>query len=274
MSLAVQNILVDWNLPPWLTGLTLLTAGIYLRGWSVLRKTRKAQFTALRLASFFSGLAVLWTAVGPPLDGLADAMLSAHMVEHLLLMSVVPPLLLYGLPAVPLLRGLPSAWMLFLLAPLIRSVHLRRFGHWLLSPPVAWVAMNTAFLGWHIPAAYDFALEHENWHVVEHICFLATSILFWWCVIRPWPAARQRTRWGIIIFLLSADIVNTILSAFLAFCGHPVYTYYLHRPNPFGISPIEDQILGAVIMWVFGSLIFLIPAVYITFQELSPQHES
>jgi putative membrane protein len=271
MPPAVHDILADWTLPPWLTGLSLLTAGIYLRGWFALRQTRRAQFTLLRLASFIGGLSVLWIAIGSPLDGLADAMLSAHMVEHLLLMSVVPPLLLYGLPAVPLIRGLPSAPMLLILAPMMRSLSLRRFGHWLLTPLVAWIAMNVAFLGWHIPAAYDFALEHENWHVVEHVCFLASSIMFWWCVIRPWPTPPQRSRWGMLIFLVSADIVNTVLSAFLAFCGRPVYTFYLTRPNPFGSPAIEDQVLGAVIMWVFGSLVFLVPAVYIAFRELSSQ---
>jgi putative membrane protein len=271
MSPAVHAILADWTLPPWLTGLSLLSAVIYHRGWIVIRKTRKTQFTVLRLASFFSGLAVLWIAIGSPMDGFADAMLSTHMVEHLLLMSVVPPLLLLGLPAVPLIRGLPSAPMLLMLAPLMRSQSIRRFGHRLLTPLVAWMSMNIAFLGWHIPSAYDFALEHEKWHAVEHLCFLVSSLLFWWCVIRPWPAPRRRSRWGILIFLVSADLVNTILSAFLAFCGRPVYSYYLARPNPMGLSALDDQILGAVIMWVFGSLAFLIPAVYIAFREMSSQ---
>jgi cytochrome c oxidase assembly factor CtaG len=99
------------------------------------------------------------------------------MIEHLLLMSVVPPLLLFGLPMVPLLRGLPGI-VLRWIAPVMRSPALRRFGHWLITPLTAWLLMNTCFLGWHVPAAYDFALEHENWHAVEHICFLGSSILF------------------------------------------------------------------------------------------------
>ena len=77
-----------------------------------------------------------------------------------------------------------------LLAPLIRSKLLRKLGHFLTTPLVAWLAMNLIFLGWHVPAAYDFALEHEHWHDFEHICFLGSSILFWWPIIRPWPSAR------------------------------------------------------------------------------------
>jgi len=196
------------------------------------------------------------------MDGFADVLLSVHMVEHLLLMSVVPPLLLYGLPVVPVLRGLPE-FILRRIAPLMRSPALRHFAHWLVTPLVAWLLMNATFLGWHVPAAYDFALDHENWHVVEHVCFLTSSILFWWCLIRPWPTKTCTVTWGLLFYLVSADVVNTMLSAFLAFCDRPVYPFYLNHPNPFGVSPLEDQVLGAVIMWVFGSLAFLLPAMVV-----------
>jgi cytochrome c oxidase assembly factor CtaG len=258
-----HQIVTDWTLPIWLTTAIVITAGVYLRGWVAIRRTRPLQFTLLRLGSFWAGLSVLWLAIGSPMDGFADVLLSAHMVEHLLLMSVVPPLLLYGLPVVPLLRGLPAFVIEFLIAPLMRSLALRRFGHWLITPLVAWLLMNASFLGWHVPGAYDFALEHENWHVVEHVCFLTSSILFWWCLIRPWPTRNHTPTWGILVYLVSADVVNTMLSAFLAFCDRPVYAFYLSHPNPFGASPLQDQVLGAVIMWVFGSLAFLLPAMAI-----------
>lgn len=260
----VHDIFADWSLPIWLTLSIVATAAVYLRGWLAIRKTRPSQFTAFRLASFMGGLAALWLAIGSPMDGFADALLSAHMVEHLLLMSVVPPLLLLGLPVVPLLRGLPGPLKRFLIGPLLRASPLRRFAHWMVKPSVAWLAMNTAFLGWHVPAAYDFALEHENWHAVEHLCFLFASILFWWCIVQPWPARRHQLGWGILLYLVSADIVNTMLSAFLAFCGRPVYSYYLQHPNPFQVSQLDDQVLGAVIMWVLGSLAFLAPAMLLT----------
>lgn len=267
-QLAIESILAEWSLPPLLTIAVVLTACAYLRGWLAIRKTRAAQFTVLRLNCFLLGLAVLWLAVASPLDDFADALLSAHMVQHLLLMSVVPPLLLLGWPVVPLLRGMP-AWILKpVLGPLLRLAVLRRLGRWLISPPVAWIAMNLTFLGWHIPAAYDFALQHEYWHDFEHVCFLASSLAFWWCVIQPWPTQSRRNSWGLLVYLLSADLVNTALSAFLAFCDWPVYSYYLTQPNPFHVSPLSDQILGAVIMWVAGSFVFLAPATWITFSLL------
>jgi cytochrome c oxidase assembly factor CtaG len=274
MLAATHQIFADWSLPLWLTAAIVLTAGIYLRGWLRLRHTRPVQFTGLRLGSFFAGLAVLWLAIGSPMDGFADALLSAHMVEHLLLMSVVPPLLLFGLPVVPLLRGLPAVMTRLLLAPVVRSLTLRRFGHWLITPLVAWLLMNLCFLGWHVPAAYDFALEHENWHAVEHVCFLGSSILFWWCLIQPWPTKARALTWGLIFYLVSADVVNTMLSAFLAFCDRPVYKFYLDHPNPFAVSPLQDQVLGAVIMWVMGSLAFLLPAMVIAVRLTGTNHTS
>ncbi|HVA91494.1 MAG TPA: cytochrome c oxidase assembly protein [Chloroflexota bacterium] len=272
MSAAMQSVLDDWTLPVWLTLATVLTALVYLRGWFALRKTRPRQFTAWRLLSFMAGMASLWAAIGSPLDAFADVLLSAHMVEHLILMSVVPPLVLLGLPVVPLLRGLPKIVRKRVAGPLLRLNPLRRFVQWMARPKVAWLAMNITFLSWHVPAAYDFALEHEGWHDFEHICFLFTSLLFWWCLLRPWPARRRPHDWGILLYLVGADGVNTALSAFLAFCNRPIYPYYVNNPNPFQIAPLPDQILGAVIMWVIGSLAFLIPAAAITFELLQPAH--
>ena len=264
MPPAIQAIFDDWSPPIFLTTMVLLSAIVYTRGWFAVRKTRAAQFFVSRLAAFLSGLALLWLAIGSPMDGFADALLSAHMVEHLLLMSFVPPLLLLGDPQVPLLRGLPHILTVHLLGPMLRLKALRTLGRFLTRPLVAWLAMNLIFLGWHVPSAYDFALEHERWHDFEHICFLSSSILFWWPLIRPWPTSARYPGWFMIPYLVGADIVNTALSAFLAFCDRPVYTYYLAQPNRFQINPMTDQVVGAVIMWVVGSMVFLIPAVFIT----------
>lgn len=264
MSPEVRAIFDEWSLPVFLTGSIVLCAIIYTCGWFAIRRTRPTLFPAWRLAAFLLGLATLWFAIASPMDGFADSVLSAHMIEHLLLMSFVPPLLLLGLPIVPLLRGLPRWIIVVPLGPLLRHGWLQRVGHFLTLPLVAWLAMNLAFLIWHVPAAYDFALEHESWHDFEHICFLGSSILFWYPIIRPWPIAVAHYGWYLLIYLIGADIVNTALSAFLAFCDRPVYHYYLNQPNPFHLSPLSDQRIGAVIMWVVGSLVFLIPAALIT----------
>src|SRR5207248_6988394 len=109
----------------------------------------------------------IWFAIGSPLDGFADALLSAHMVEHLLLMSFAPPLLLLGYPVVPLLRGLPRPVRIYVFGPLIRIKALRNLGHLLITPLIAWLAMNLAFLGWIVPAANDFWFAQERCHRLE-----------------------------------------------------------------------------------------------------------
>jgi cytochrome c oxidase assembly factor CtaG len=247
----------------------VLSILVYTRGFLLLRRTRPS-FSWWRLTSFTVGLSVLWIALGSPLEELADTLLSAHMLEHLLLMSAVPPLLLVGWPAVPLLRGLPTGLRRSLLSPLLRSQALRSALGWLERPVIAWLLMNLTLLAWHIPAAYDFALEHEGWHVFEHVCFLSTSLLFWWVLLRPWPARVQSMGWGAPLYLISADIVNTALSATLAFIGHPVYAYYLQHENGWQLDPASDQTFGASLMWVLGSVAFLLPALVYSGRLLQP----
>lgn len=273
MPPAYQVIFKEWSPPIFLTTMTVLMAIVYTRGWFAIRRTRPARFPDWRLASFLGGLAVLWIAIGSPMDGFADTSLGAHMVEHLLLMSFVPPLVLLGQPTVPLLRGLPRPVLRFMVGPLMRIKPLRRFGHLLVAPVVAWLLMNFFFIGWHIPTAYDFALEHELVHDFEHLCFLFSSILFWWPIIRPWPTTVKPLGWMVLPYLVLADLVNTALSAFLAFCDRPIYAFYLHETNPFGITPLTDQVAGAVTMWVVGSLVFLVPVVFLTVQLLQPKRQ-
>jgi putative membrane protein len=263
-------IFAEWSPPLFLTTALILCAIVYIRGWFAIRKTRSGLFPIWRLAAFLLGLAVIWLSIASPLGGFADALLSVHMIEHLLLMSFVPPLLLIGYPVVPLLRGLPRIVRIYLLGPLFRLRFLRTLGHLITTPLVAWLTMNLIFLGWHGPSAYDFALDHEQWHEFEHACFLGASLLFWFPLILPWPSHQRYAGWQMLLYLVSADIVNTILSAFLAFCDHPVYAYYLREPSPFHVVPLSDQVTGAVIMWVVGSLVFLLPALFITTRLLQP----
>ncbi len=264
MSAATQAIFDAWSPPFWLTVSVIVVSAVYVRGWLAIRRTRPAYFTVERLASFVGGMTVLWLAIASPIDGFADTLLSAHMVQHFLLMSAVPPLVLLGAPVVPLLRGLPRWSVQRIAGPLIGLRWLRAVGHFLTGPIVAWLAFNAVFLGWHLPKAYDYALRNENVHDFEHICFLVTALLFWRVVLNPWPSSARYNGWMVLVYLLSADIVNTALSAFLAFCDRPIYRFYVSGPNPFHVSPLSDQVAGGVIMWVLNSTVFLVPAMLLT----------
>jgi Cytochrome c oxidase caa3 assembly factor (Caa3_CtaG)/Pyridine nucleotide-disulphide oxidoreductase len=117
---------------------------------------------------------------------------------------------------------------------------------------------------------FELALRSELWHAVEHICFLATALLFWWPVIQPWPSRARWPRWTMIPYLLLADLQNTALSAFLIFCDRVVYPTYATAPRIFGMSVLEDQAAAGAIMWVPGSFAFLIPLAFISIRLMSP----
>lgn len=270
MSPELQSALFNWNIPPLTTLALLVTALIYVRGWLLIGRTRPEQFPEWRLLCFLGGLFSLFLAIASPLDTLDDRLLSAHMAQHFVFMSIAPSLLLLGAPQVPLLRGLPRPFVRTVLGPLFRLHWLRKVGQFLTSLKPAWLMMNIAYLGWHVPKAYELALRSEGWHNLEHACFFFTSVLFWWPILRPWPTRRRALRWMLIPYILTADIVNTGLSAFLCFAGRPIYSSYALQTNPLGWNPIYDQAAAGGFMWVFGSTVFLIPAFWITLRLLSP----
>jgi cytochrome c oxidase assembly factor CtaG/ferredoxin len=268
-------IAASWSIPLWATFSLLLTAIVYWRGWRVARLTRPAELPPWRAGCFFAGLAAIWLAIASPLDVLGSWLLLAHMVQHLVLMSVAPPLLLLGAPTVPLLRGLPRSGVRHGLGPLLASRTLHTIARFLTHPATGWIAMNVAYLGWHIPAAYELTLRSPAWHEVEHACFLFTSLLFWWTVLQPWPSRARWSRWAVVPYLVTADLLNTALSAFLAFSVGVLYPTYAAVPRLFGLSAMQDQAAAGAFMWVVGSAIYLVPAVGITMSLLSrvkPRH--
>jgi cytochrome c oxidase assembly factor CtaG len=269
-----QNALfTNWDIPWAVTAALAVTAAIYVRGWLQIRQTRPEIFPVWRLVAFLAGLLAIFIAVASPLDTFSESLLFMHMAQHFVLMSIAPPLMVLGAPVVPILRGLPRAVIRWL-RPLFATQAIHRIGGFLTKPKVAWVAMNAAYLGWHIPKAYEFALASEGWHNFEHACFFLTSVMFWWPVITPWPHRQRGSRWLLLPYLVLADLVNTGLSAFLCFSGRLLYPSYGAIPRLFGLSALNDQIAAGAFMWVAGSTVFLIPAMMITVQLLSPRRKA
>lgn len=269
-----KSFILAWAFPR-AAALTLeISAIVYWRGWLRIRRTRPAIFPTWRLVCFLSGIASIVIAIASPLDALSDQLLVAHMVQHYILMSIAPPLIVLSAPVVPMLRGLPRWFVRPVLGPLIRTVWLRRFFKLLVTPRVAWILMNAAYIGWHIPSAYEFALAYWQWHIVEHACFFITSVLFWWPIIEPWPSHFSGSRWLLLPYLLGADVINTAISALLCFSGRVLYPTYATQSRLFAITPLADQAAAGAFMWVLGSIVFLIPAMYITLKLLSPRKRS
>ena len=136
---------------------------------------------------------------------------------------------------------------------------LRRAFRRLTHPVPAWLLFAAATWIWHLPPTYELALASDGWHYLQHICFLVTALLFWYPVVRPFPSHPRWSPWLLVPYLILADVQNTLLAAWLTFSSKPLYPYYVNRPRLGNLSPLEDQAAAGVLMWVPGSLVYLVP---------------
>src|SRR5882724_266290 len=172
MSPTAQAILSSWTFDVAIVTSLAVSVIVYLRGWLILHRTSPERFQSWRLFAFTGGLLALWLAIASPLDAFAGLLLSAHMVQHLLLMSVAPPLILLGTPLLPLLRGLPRKFARDGVGPFLAWPALRHVGNAITHPVGCWAIMAMTLCAWHVPASFDLTLRSPAWHKVEHICFL------------------------------------------------------------------------------------------------------
>ncbi len=246
------------------------TASIYIRGWLRLRNTFPGAIPVWRVAAFICGMFSIWIATGSPLARLDHELLTIHMVKHLLIMALGAPLVLLGAPSLPLTHGLPRRWIGSAVDLMVRFPAVQKLGRFLSNPVFCWLAAAAAVIGWHLPAAFELGIRSHAWHEVESVCFLCAGLLFWWPVVQPWPRIAKGARWSVPLYLFLATLPCDTLSAFLAFCDRVVYPSYLASPRRFGISPLGDQQLAGALMWVFVTFIYILPAVTVTIDNLSP----
>jgi putative membrane protein len=202
-------------------------------------------------------MAIVALALLSPLDTLSDELFAIHMVQHLLLILAVPPLILLSAPMIPMLRGVPRRLRKLIVAPIAQDPSVR----WLLRtatlPIVAWLVYAASFFGWHTPGLYDAALRNEAVHILEHIMFSATAFLFWWNIIDPIPMKGNLPYLGRVPYVFITSVPNFILGAFLVYATSPWYEFYQSQALRFSLSPIDDQQLGGLIMWVPGAFVLL-----------------
>jgi cytochrome c oxidase assembly factor CtaG len=270
----IQIALESWTLPIPLT-LTLLVAGyLYARGWFHLRSVSVNAIPAWRAASFLLGLFFVWAAIGSPLAAFDEELLTAHMIQHLLLMTFAPVLILLGAPVMPFLHGLPQVLVRNVLGPLFRWPLIQLLGRSLTQPAFCWLASAAALVGWHIPAVFTLALHSDALHILEHASFLSAGFLFWWPVVQPWPSISVWPRWSILLYLFFATLPCDILSGFLVFSERIVYSAYLASNRPFGISALEDQECAGALMWTCITIVYLVSAAILTTRLLTVRNSA
>ncbi len=238
-----------WDLHPSVViGLALL-GGLYgfLGGWAAPRR---------RVVAFGGALGVLFLALNGPLHNLSDSYLfSAHMVQHLVLTLLFPPLLLYGTPG----------WVV---RPFLRPAVVARAARVLTRPLVAAGLFTGPIALWHVPALYEAALRHHDLHVAQHLVFLATAVLMWWPVLSPVPELPRLAYPGQMLYLFLLGIPMSVVGALITLADGVLYPFYAAAPPPrvWGLTPHADQQIGGLLMWVVGGLVFWLAMTVVWFR--------
>ncbi len=238
-----------WNTAPSL--LISLAATVLVYAWGM----HKARSRPRAVACFAGAMLTLAVALVSPLDALGDALFTAHMLQHMVLLLVAAPLLVLSEYPVALLRALPSGWAQSLVRGLPRSGGLRRVWDALNMPAVAWLIFAIELWAWHSSALYEAALRSETLHALEHISFVLSGMLFWWVLFKR--TTVRHTQYGMAVaYLFAASVQSGILGALMMFTTVPWYAFYASRVAAWGMTPIQDQQLAGLIMWIPGGALF------------------
>jgi putative membrane protein len=257
-----KMLLTGWTFyPSVLIGFGLwTTAYVLTTGVLRIRNNWGKSPTSLQQVAFHIGTLVGLIALISPLDELGDEYLfSAHMIQHLLLMFVTAPLWLVGTPG----------WLVGLIIPL----QLRKFVEWITRSGSAFAVFVIVMTLWHVPALYGLALHSDGIHIFEHLTFIGAALIGWWPVLAAdnsiapplFPPARM-----LYLFLLA--IPMTALAAILTFSSTPLYSFYVQAPHLFGLSALDDQHLGGLLMWLPTHMVLLL-ILGITFQKWFTEEE-
>lgn len=264
---------IDWTGGPALAWVLLAAALYWLGGRG--RPARPSD--RLRTAEFIGGLAAIVVALDTPLDELAEQLFWAHMVQHVILITVAPPLLALARPWHRMWHGLPLRARKPVARALARDPGLapvRGAVAFMVRPWPSWLLFNLTFLVWHLPSLYDAALTSGPVHALEHLTFFATALLFWTRVIDSPPWRSPLGDLGRIAYLGSTLVIGWVLAIVLALAGSPLYSAYVDQASrPGGISALTDQQLAGGVMWVPGSIAYTVAIIVIAYRWLEPQEQ-
>jgi cytochrome c oxidase assembly factor CtaG len=252
----VRALFAPWDLR-WEVLIPLLIFGsIYAIGWVRLRRQSRSQKVASkwRLAVYYLGLASLALALMSPIDWLGTQLLTMHMVQHKILVMLSAPLIWLGNPYPVGLWGLPRPARRAVIAALAGDTWIRRGLGVISHPAIAWLIFTFIYLGWHDAMLYDMALRIEWVHNLEHVTFFLGAMLFWWPVVNGAPRLHKSLPyWGRILYVLAFVPPNAIAGFAIANASEVIYSHYNTVPRLYGMSAIEDQMIGGAIMWVWSS---------------------
>jgi putative membrane protein len=236
--------------------------GLFAGAWAGAWIARGARPRRGEIAALVAALLALLAALNGPLHELSDRYLfSAHMVQHLVLTLVVPPLLLVSAPA----------WMV---DALLRPAALARAARRLTRPLPALGLYTIALVGWHLPAPYNLALVVHGWHIVEHLTLMATATLAWWPVLARSARAPRLHYAAQILYLFVFGLPMTVVAAMITAAETVLYPFYAAAPRLLSLTPLSDQRLGGVIMWVPAGLVPLVAFTVVFFRWAAAEQDA
>jgi putative membrane protein len=234
--------------------------GIYVWGARYLAARAMAagapapRLSASQRVAFFSGLLVIFLSLNGPLHDLSDTYLfSAHMVQHLLLSLAVPPLLLAGTPG----------WML---RPFLANTKIAAVARTITRPTRCFIIFNVVISVWHLPPLYNTAMAYHPIHIVQHLTFMIASVLMWWPILSPLPELPRLSYPGQMLYCFLMVIPMSIVSIFISMADHVLYPAYSIAPRIWDITPMSDQQIGVLIMWIPGGLLFYVVMTFVFFK--------
>lgn len=237
---------------PWI-GIALAT-GTYLAGvWMVNRSHPATRVPSWRIAAWLAGVAVIGVALVSAVDLYAESLFTVHMVQHLLLAMVAPPLLAFGAPVTLVLRAATPGLRRSVLLPLLHS-RLVKAVAW---PPLGWAVFTVVMWATHFSPLFNAALDDEALHSVEHLLYLTAGLLFWWPVIAADPIPWRLRPIARMVYLAAQMPFNTAVGLAIYFAPSILYPHYASLGRTWGLDPLTDQQLAGIIMWGLGDIILL-----------------
>jgi len=246
-----------WSFEPLVVASLALMALLFGIGlWRLWREAPKRRAVKTWEALCFAGgWLALFVALVSPLHAWGSVLFSAHMTQHEVLMLVAAPLLVLGRPLVVFLWAFPVEWSRRI-GNLGKIGAVSRAWHWLTIPLVAWLVHAVALWTWHVPVLFEAVLHNDSVHTLQHLSFLISALLFWWALIHGPQGAMGYG--AAVLYLFTTSIHSGVLGALLTIAGSVWYPSYTGLTSSWGLTPLEDQQLGGLIMWIPAGLVYVV----------------
>ncbi|MBV9761957.1 MAG: cytochrome c oxidase assembly protein [Acidobacteriaceae bacterium] len=249
-----MSIWTDWEFDPGVAAPLAVSALLYAAG-----SKKHVGITRSQRACFWAGWLSLVAALVSPLHPLGEQLFSAHMVQHEILMLISAPLLVVSRPLIAFLWAMPFEWRRKL-GRWRKTALVRGSWLWFTAPLTAWWIHAIAIWAWHAPPLMEAALKSDLVHSAQHLSFYLSAMLFWWALFY----AHGRRAYGSgVLYIFTTAAHTGILGALLTFAPHLWYPSYAHTTQAWGLTPLEDQQIGGLIMWVPASVVYLIAGLYL-----------